>query len=132
MATITNQKHFMMVWTSQGTKTLRLRPGLNEIENEDLKCLLKHPVFQDYIKRGWITVIEDITSTTEVKTYKKPGPKKVEEIEFNEFPEFENMSTREIIRAIDDITDKEKLEQIAKDHRPRIAEAAKQQLSIIV
>lgn len=131
MATITNEKKFMMVWTSQGTKTLRMLPGMSEISDEDLKIIMQHPVFKEYIERGWIKVIEDVTNTMEVKEVKKPGPKKIEQGFLELFPEFKNMSTREIVRAISEIQDKDKLDYLSLSESSRIADAAKNQLSVI-
>lgn len=121
----------MMVWTSQGTKTLRMLPGMSEISDEDLKIIMQHPVFKEYIERGWIKVIEDVTNTMEVKEVKKPGPKKIEQGFLELFPEFKNMSTREIVRAISEIQDKDKLDYLSLSESSRIADAAKNQLSVI-
>lgn len=133
MATLTNEKKFMMVWTSQGNKTLRFAPGLCEIEDEDLIFLLKHPVFKDYIKRGWITSVKDITSYVEVKDVKKNKPAQLEDKSKKEEPaeDLENLSLRELIKAITELTDKEQLEKYAKDSRKRVADAAQDQLKLL-
>ena len=121
----------MMVWTSQGTKTLRMLPGMSEISDEDLNSLMQHPVFKEYIKRGWIRIVEDVTTTMEIKETKKPGPKKIEQGFLDIFPEFKDMSTREIIRAISEMDDKDKLSYLSLSESSRISEAAKNQLSVI-
>lgn len=125
MATVTNTKYFTMVWTSQGNKTLRLAPGMGEIDGEDLRALLKHPVFNDYVKRGWIKIMEDITEYQEVT---KPV---IEEKEEEKTEDSKYVSIRELIAIIEKTTDKEQLKKYAEDSRRKVSEAAKLQLSTL-
>lgn len=104
----------MMVWTSQGNKTLRLSPGIVQISDEDLDFLMPHPTFKEYVERGWLKIMEDVTQDSQ--------PKKTD----NKY-----LSVKDILESIDTMTDKEQLKKYAKDNRKKIAESAEDRLKIL-
>lgn len=86
----------------------RFLPGVNEIEGGVLKTLLLNPFFKARVESGKITIFDDL---------KEPDGK---------------MPAKDILRHIPNMYDKALLEKlVASDGRPKVVEAAKEQLAKI-
>jgi hypothetical protein len=86
----------------------RFLPGVNEVEGGVLKTLLQNPLFKARVDTGTITIFDD--------------PKDSDG----------KMSARDVLRHIPNMYDKKLLEKlITTDGRPKVVEAAKEQLAKI-
>lgn len=136
MAVITNTKAHIQAWPLKGSSVIKCAPGDTQVTFEQIKTLKDHPVFADFVKRGLIIV----TYTDEEKEQlnkdhskeKKKDEKTAEPVKHSQPTEsqeqFNQLSQRELIKLISEMSDKAQLETLAKDARTRVSDAAKQQL----
>lgn len=134
MATITNTYKNTQTWPYKGAAVLRLAPGDTDVTSEQLKGLNGHPVFRDFVKKKILLVTlneeeQDEAALERLAAKEKAAKEQLAEEDAKKEDGFEGLSQRELVKRISELTDRDQLEQLAQDGRPRVAEAAKQQLA---
>jgi len=132
MASITNTGKNIQTWPYHGGAMVKLGPGDTDVTSEQLAGLQKHPVFKDFVKKKLLLVNLTEEEQDEAARQRLAKTKEQEASTEADKPKeegLETLSQRELVKRISEMTDKEQLEQLAHDGRPRVAEAAKQQLA---